>query len=279
MLGANVNKFLKVFSIIVLAFLLIVIYLGNKKMENDRLAMGVESRLSAIESEKIKQQQVSADLEKWTPKVGTPRSVIDDLHYLMTKNGSATISTLGSSVTAGVGASDVSRTWSSLILSNLRIIDGLRKVTLNSNGFGGHTSGAILFDKNYEIVISQKPDIVLIETCIINDHDQSTPVAQTLQNIEKIRQIISSALPNAKIIMLSPNPRLEDKKNNLGLTFADYANKTKELILGKGWEFIDVTSTYQGKTKELITSDGIHPNDNGYKLWADTVMNNFALKK
>lgn len=266
---------IKIFlGMVLLIVATVSIYFGEKHLKANQIAQAAIDKQMNAKFQENKQKSIDDEINKWKPN-GSPRSYIDDLNYLIAKNGHATISTLGSSVTAGAGASSEDKKWSSL-LENYLI-----KTKVISNGFGGYSSSSILSENKADIVISQKPDIVLFETCILNDHGQSVPIEKTIQNITEIIDKIQKNLPESKIILISPNPKLEDKKNTVGLTMADYASKTKEFIISKGWNYIDVYSEFQANhtdnLKSLLT-DGIHPNDSGYKIWFEGLKKGFEKK-
>lgn len=271
-----------VVSILVIA-LIAVFYFGEKHSKQVNADQANNAKNAILENEKLQQKELQMkeeEINKWKPN-GSPRSYNDDVKYYKALKNNVVISTLGSSVTAGAGASDNSHNWSSLLTSYLQKNEGFTSVTLNNNGFGGYTTEMIISDKKVDTVISQKPDIVLFETCLINDHGKKIPLDKTEQNIASIVKAIHSALPDAKIILMSPNPRLEDFKMNNGLLLADYVNKTNEYFKKNGWDYIDIYNGFKDRNadmKVLLSADGTHPNDEGYKMWFEIVKNEFEKK-
>jgi lysophospholipase L1-like esterase len=266
--------FVVVIAIVVLSSL---VYFGNERINTISENAKNSSALSWGEMKKLAEQK---EIEKWKPN-GSPRSYIDDLQYYIARNGSVKISTLGSSVTAGDGATSKDKSWAGLLKSYLRNTDGLFKTEVISNGFPGYSSQTILSENKVDVVIAEKPDVVLFETSILNDHGQSVPIDKTLQNINTVVEKLRTSLPESKIIILSPNPKASDKKNSVGLMLADYAVKTKELASQKGWDYIDVYNGFLLKNADLnhVLTDGVHPNDEGYKIWFEIMKSEFEKKK
>jgi lysophospholipase L1-like esterase len=258
------------------------IYYGDKhqkahaeKIKDFEAQLEIATKLQ--EEKKVKEAKERID--KLNPANGNPRSFVDDVTYykLTNPNRAVTVSTLGSSVTAGAGTSIPTKKWSSLLANYLSKTDGFTQINLRNNGYGGYSTTRILEEDKVSVVIAQKPDIVLFETCIINDHG-GVPIEKTNENIAKIVNQLQEGLPNAKIIILSPNPIANDFKNNLSLTMADYAEETKEFIVSKGWSYIDVYNGFKSRNvdmKTLTINDGVHPNDQGYEMWFEIMKDDF----
>lgn len=231
------------------------------------------------------------DVEKWAPSTKEKRSYMDDLRYYSAlkyyndeEDKYVRISTLGSSVTAGAGATTVDDNWSSLLLSHIRRQDDLFRVSLMSNGFGGYSTRALIEEKKVQTIVDQAPDLVILETSILNNHGQSLSLKETLNDLNTIVTSLEKSLPDSKIILISPNPKGEakDTENSIGLTMRDYSGATQEYILEKGWEYVDIFNAFEkqyGNTIDTVLRDGVHPNDNGYKFWANTLIKAFEEEK
>ncbi|WKB35184.1 SGNH/GDSL hydrolase family protein [Terrilactibacillus sp. S3-3] len=116
--------------------------------------------------------------------------------------------------------------------------------------------------------------MILFENCLLNDHSHGIPIGITLKNINNIVTQLKTKLPHTRIILMSDPPRIKSGPNAIGLSYADYLEKTKEYAQAKHWEYIDV---YKGFEKQRL-SDGLalhqvmydnnsHPNDIGYAYW------------
>jgi lysophospholipase L1-like esterase len=130
-------------------------------------------------------------------------------------------------------------------------------------------------------ILAEQPDVLFIETSVINNHNKNVSLEDTFASLDSLYNQYTSALPNTRILFLSPNPCTENKFgpqiNELGLTFAEYVNKTANYIQMKGWSYFDTHSAmlYQMNERNITLSstlkDGIHPNDRGYKIWSDVL--------
>lgn len=221
-----------------------------------------------------------AEVKMWEP-TEAPRSILDDIRYIDAKNGKVQISSLGSSVTQGAGSSDPFRSWGPIISRQLRSYDDkFINVNFTSNGFGGYTTGNLLNEGKVEEIIKQNPDFILFETCLLNEHGQNVPLDTTINNIKVVTETIKSSLPNAKVIYLTSSPRKAEKENELGLYYKDYVSATKEFIESNGWHHIDIYNGFMESGADLneLIKDDVHPNDSGYLLWAEVILDKLEEK-
>lgn len=189
----------------------------------------------------------------------------------------ATISLLGSSVTEGFGASDESLSWAGLLESSLEDVQVINR------GKGGYSTKDILENKMYQNVIKDNPDIIIFETSLLNNHGQALTLKETRETLEKIMNEFNKSLPDTKVLLISPNPsslKLDKQLyNKLGFTYDDYIQDTTELIKSKKWYYLDSYSEINKKlrkdnvTLKSVLTDGVHPNDKGYKMWFEIIYN------
>lgn len=275
---------------LVVTLLMIGITLFFSVILNDwKLKVGEQGELGKIYATRPIILPFQAEVDKWKPS-GETRSYLDDLRYfaaikLQQEDDSyVKISTLGSSVTEGAGASDPSKKWSTLLFKYIKAQDDLFRFNLTVNGFGGYNSREILAYDKVDLVIKQNPNLILFETCMLNDHGEGIPIQESLKNITKIVNKFHKKLPNAKVILISPNPKGlgKDVPNVLGLYMDDYNSAIKKYIHKQGWDYIDVYGSFQKEYKnkiDSVLSDGIHPNDLGYRFWFETLEKEFEKKK
>lgn len=209
------------------------------------------------------------------------KTIIDQLTDIQQKNGNVVFSTLGSSVTSGVGVKSMEEHWTGLLVKDLMQTQRLDKLDFHNNGYPGITTTKVLSEQRVEEVIAQKPDLILFETCLLNDYHYAVPLDKTITNIDEIMGKFQKELPDTIVILQSPNPRDPGDANKLGTTYQNYLDKTKEHILSKGWRYIDVASAFEAqrtgaglKTTEVMP-DGVHPNEKGSKYWYNTVREYF----
>ncbi|WP_201009127.1 SGNH/GDSL hydrolase family protein [Paenibacillus glycanilyticus] len=268
--------------IFVCAAFAITIKIGIDRQERVQTSIKRQEELlekAEVEQEKKRKLEIAA----LAPN-GSPRSYIDDIRYSNAKqdNQPFRLAALGSSVTFGTGASDSKSTsWFPMLVKDLKKVDGYTSIFYSNDGYGGYTSGMLLKEGKVDELIKQKPNMVLFEICVLNDVGQSVPLDETLRNIENVVDLINKNLPDTKVVLLSPNPMLVEGKNNQNLTLADYVDGAKQLANKKGWDFIDIYEEIKQKKVDMkdYLSDGVHPNDKGYKLWFDLLIKEFEKKK
>ncbi|NBD23618.1 SGNH/GDSL hydrolase family protein [Paenibacillus glycinis] len=224
----------------------------------------------------------SHDRSELSPKPALNKpSIVQKLQKVAATKGKVTIVALGSSVTRGSGASGYKTTWPNRLFDFLDAMKPLsHKIEIVNDGNPGFTTKHML-DNTAQIneIIRSKPDLVLFETCILNDVKAPLPIETTLSNLDAIVEKLQTGLPNALIVVQSPNPeRDNDAKNKLGLSYSDYAEKTKQHAAEKKWIYLDVYNEFFVSLKEnnlklqdVISQDGIHPNDRGYEIWCGIV--------
>jgi lysophospholipase L1-like esterase len=224
-------------------------------------------------------------IENLKPIKGKMLSFNDFLEYKSLTQSTVTISVIGSSVTAGTGASIPSLSWAGR-LGNTRVTNNNLK--LINDGHGGYSTRDLIARNTIQPLIDSHPDLVIFETSLLNDHGQGIPINETINNINSIVNKIQTALPNTPIILISPNPSAKKQAtdlNELKLSYQDYINASSKFIGQNNWNYIDAYSEMNQKiisTKtdlNTILSDGIHPNDNGYKIWFDVISNYFGQKR
>lgn len=208
--------------------------------------------------------------------------VVKTLEYEAAHNKTLSISTMGSSVTGGMGASQKEKNWVSQLVQALKKQPGLSGLQFNNGGINGFSTQNLLDHNIPDRIIRQKPTVVLFETSLLNDYLQNITIETTNKNIETIVNQLKQGLPESRIVLLSPNPRRHGEvKNKAGLTYEDYIEGTKAFIEKNGWEYIDI---YKGMNETLaknkmnldqVLSDATHPNDEGYEIWARIVTEYF----
>lgn len=232
-------------------------------------------------------ENVSADaagaMKEYDPTYNPDQSIADFLTYRALLTGQANMAVTGSSVTKGSGSSHQSKTWRAIIQEKLRSTHkSLHNLTISNHGHSSYTSVRLLEDEVTAPILKEKPDVLFIETSVINNHNKNVSMEDTFKSLEQLHKLYSEALPETKIFFLSPNPCTENKfgppVNELGYTFTDYVNGTAEFIQNNGWPYFDThSSMLEEINKQNITlpstlKDGIHPNDKGYAIWGKVLF-------
>ena len=100
----------------------------------------------------------------------------------------------------------------------------------------------------------------------------------TIKYIDILLNKITKELPDAKLIVISPNPILSMKKNKIGFYYQDYLEQSEKYVREKGYDYLNIyerMNEYIDNENASLTeylADEIHPNDRGYKLWSELLM-------
>src|SRR5690606_23657469 len=82
---------------------------------------------------------------------------------------------------------------------------------IENHGHSGYTSVRILEDEVTGPIIAGRPDVLIIETSVINNHNKNVSLEDTYASLEQLHTLYSEALPEARILFISPNPITENK--------------------------------------------------------------------
>lgn len=181
---------------------------------------------------------------------------------------------LGSSLTAGAGASGYDKTWIWAMGEALGRYE--YKVDLRNHGLGGHAIQAIR-DQALQPTIDDQPAIVFFEPGDPNNYAQDVPVDKagklTTQTVDDLR----AALPNAYIVGILASPIADgNKPNGVDATYQNYIDQTRTSLAGAD-VVCDVYSTIPSDQLGNLLADGIHPSDTGQQAWISALRNCLKL--
>ena len=241
---------------------LAVILLTNRAHPNDR---GDVIRLRSIVANTVAASIVKLQAEQQGAAIPATPSAITETHYSrrvrqfdqepqITPND---IVMLGNSITEG-------GKWNSLLgIENVR-----------NRGISGDIASGV-FSRMYQIANGKPQKVFLLIG--INDISKNIPNDTILENIQKIVVDIKTKSPATEIYLQSilpfnqsmrGNTRLENKEK----TVLEANNKIKALSLKHKIHYIDIYPLFVEKNTDILkkdfTYDGLHLNNEGYKVWA-----------
>ncbi|MDQ7862006.1 SGNH/GDSL hydrolase family protein [Peribacillus frigoritolerans] len=227
-------------------------------------------------------------IESLKPENNKQQPLIDYLHYKSLTQERVIVSLLGSNGTSGTGASKTSNSWAGRLEKSLRAdSDDLETLSFINHGHEGYSTEDLIKGKKIEAVIQDDPDLIIIENPLINNHYQSLSLEQTEKDLESIMAKLQKELPNAKILLLSPNPVANGKsENSLGLNYLDYIKVSEQVIKTNKWSYLNSKEEIEKKLSkknmrlaDILTNDNIHPNDQGHYIWFEVLQEYFMFKK
>lgn len=130
----------------------------------------------------------------------------------------------------------------------------------------GHIAGGVLDG------LSPKAVVIMIGTNNIGHFNDEKP-EWAAAGVKKIIEEVKAKLPNSKILLLGVFPR--DKKGSpkrvavegINAIISKYGEGKTVTFLDIGAKFLDAN----GEIPKEIMPDGLHPNADGYKIWAEAM--------
>ncbi|MGY3313434.1 lysophospholipase L1-like esterase [Peribacillus simplex] len=273
--------------IIIAGICLAVLVFGHLHWKNLSQAAGVEAREAEAKVKEKEKEEREALIQSLKPENNEQQPLIDYLHYKSLTQDRVTVSLVGSNGTTGTGASKTSNSWAGRLEKSLRA-DRAELETLRfiNHGHEGYSTKDLLEGKKIEAVIQDDPDLVIFENSLINNHYQSLSLEQTEKDLKNIMKKLQKELPDAKILIISPNPVANSKtENSLGLDYLDYIQASEKVIKTNKWTYMNSKEGIEKKLKkkklrlaDILTKDNIHPNDQGHFIWFETLQEYFKLK-
>lgn len=175
------------------------------------------------------------------------------------------VSFLGDSYTSGDGAQPRSSRWTTVLSANRNWVEQ----NVGAGGTGYATAGRMEGGAPYTARLSgaTAPETkVVIVSGGRNDLSDKIPTDDIESSIVQTYTELRKSLPTARIIALSPI--WDDDPTPAGL--AEIGASVKAAVESVGGEYIDLGEPFEGRP-ELMSQDGVHPNDVGYKFLAEKI--------
>lgn len=166
---------------------------------------------------------------------------------------------LGDSITEGIGvAKDL--TFGALLQEKLN--RNHKKWTIVNAGISGSTTASVVTRMKW--VLKSKPDMIFIEMGA-NDALRGFKLEMTKKNLVDAIKLAKAAMVKVVLAgMLAPPNYGKDYTKNFSKMYQEIAHEEKIL-------FIPFLLEGVAGHKELNLADGIHPNEKGHQLIAETV--------
>lgn len=177
-------------------------------------------------------------------------------------DGPVQLAAVGSSLTAGQGASEYQFIWPWRLKQSLG-----ENFEITVLGFPGHTVQAMR-DAGAVAQVGDAP-IVFFEPGTPNNFGQSLGLeaanANTVQFIAELR----AQNPSVTIIGIVPSPIADQGTDETGASYADYIGGDRAALAGADM-ICDIYSAFTDIATQI--PDGVHPNDAGNEIWANALM-------
>ncbi|MCM3791207.1 SGNH/GDSL hydrolase family protein [Domibacillus indicus] len=269
----------KHFSLILAIVSTISVLLAGKWHYDNKIEVQGQTAYAAY---KQKEEQ-KALLDSLDPELNPSQPLVDYLQYKSLTQDQVIISLLGSSGTAGIGASGPQYTWGNRLEAQLHSLGkDFQKIHIHTHGFPEYSTARLVKEAKVKSVIGDNPDLVIVEAALFQNYDQHVSMDETKENVEAIVRSIQKNAPEAKILLTSSNPisivSEERTENHAGYTYNDYTRELTRLTKEKRWAYVNIHNEMEARlaaeNKKLSTilTQGMYPNDNGYLLWSETIF-------
>ncbi|MED4694887.1 SGNH/GDSL hydrolase family protein [Peribacillus frigoritolerans] len=262
---------------------LVVLVFGHLQWKNMSKAAGIEGKKAEERIKEKEKKEREALIKSLKPENNKQQTLIDYLQFKSLTQDKVIVSLVGSNGTSGTGASNSSNSWAGRLEKSLRSErDDLETLGFINHGHDGYSTKDLFEGKKIEEVISDNPDLVIFENPLINNHYQSISLEKTEKDLKNIMAKLQKDLPNAKILIISPNPVSNSKtENSLELDYLDYIKSSEGVIKNNKWTYMNSMNGIERKLKEenmrladILTNDNVHPNDQGHYIWFE-VLNEY----
>ena len=200
--------------------------------------------------------------------------MLDYSLYCLKETKKLCIGYFGGSITEGAGASDPEKTsWRAIISQWFRTRYPESEITTVQAAIGGTGTdlGAYRVEDN---LLAFQPNLIFIEFAV---NDSIVPYGEVLRNTETILRKIWTARPKADVVMIyTTKKEMADLLSNGGefysrtahAALAHHYGEIPQIDMG---EVLRQKITEDGGNWEAYTTDLVHPNDRGYRVYASCV--------
>ena len=200
--------------------------------------------------------------------------MLNNTVYKLKNNKKLNIGYFGGSITEGAGASDPSKCWRRIVTQWFRDTYSDCEINEIMAAIGGTGSdlGAYRCEND---LIAGKPDLVFLE---FSCNDAEDPFLPILNNVESIYRKIWTNDPTAEIIVVYTMIKSMDDDMAAGKVIESRAAHMAAALYYGNIMQIDMGEILRRKVHRAggdwntYTVDTVHPNDEGYRIYADAVI-------
>lgn len=146
--------------------------------------------------------------------------------------------------------------------------------TLNIGFSGDRTEHVLWRLLNGELPENVKPKVATIMIGTNNTGHLMQNSEETYLGIKSIIDLLQDRRPNMKILLLSIFPRATKPEDPQRIRNNEINELSKSLANSKNIHYLDVSESFLDENKKLpksIMPDALHPNSNGYEIWANAM--------
>lgn len=144
-------------------------------------------------------------------------------------------------------------------------------------GIGGDRTENVIWRLRHGAVDGLKPKALVLMLGTNNLRGDGTrPAGEIVMGMAEIVRELRTRLPETKILLLAVFPRGRAKEDSWRVQLPSLNYELKKLAEANGpaVTWLDINAAFldaEGKLPEAVMPDALHPNAEGYRLWADAM--------
>lgn len=142
-------------------------------------------------------------------------------------------------------------------------------------GYGGDRTENVLWRLQHGEVDGINPELAILMIGTNNTGHRQDPAECTAKGIETILGELRERLPETEILLLAIFPREASPEGELRKLNNEINEQIENFSDGQHVHYMNINETFlddDGVLSEEIMPDLLHPNEYGYKLWAEAMM-------
>lgn len=142
-------------------------------------------------------------------------------------------------------------------------------------GFSGDRTENVLWRFEHGELDGINPDLAILMIGTNNTGHRQDPAACTAKGIEMILDELKERLPETEILLLAIFPREASPDGELRQLNNEINNRIEKFADGDRVHFLNINDTFldeEDVLSEEIMPDLLHPNEVGYKFWAEAMQ-------
>ena len=146
-------------------------------------------------------------------------------------------------------------------------------------GFSGDRTEQVIWRLQHGAVDGISPKLAVIMIGTNNTGHRQDPAAETALGIKQIIQELQDRLPKTKILLLAVFPRGATADDKLRVLNEEINDRIEKLADDKTIYFLNINDQFlddDGALPKAIMPDLLHPNAEGYVLWAEAMEPSIA---
>ena len=171
-------------------------------------------------------------------------------------SGQAVAAFYGDSYTRGMGASDPSRRWSTVISEDR----GWAEFNPSVDGLGFVNNRQFLDNDLVDLIVAEEPDILIVTMGLNDNFSMPSRSVDIEAAITEDLETFANELPETRLVVVEPFWYTDERTSSVD-TIINWVENAAQTVDA---DYIPGASHWLEGHPEWMADDGIHPNDQGY---------------